>query len=134
MTPLLESGRFVGMLTSLMVRDIVLIERAELSFAPGLNVLTGETGAGKSILLDALELAAGMRANGRASVRPGAEQAVAIATFALAATHPAYASMQASGLDAGEDDIILRRMVSPDGRSRAFTNDQPVTVRQLREI
>lgn len=122
------------MLTSLIVRDIVLIERAELSFSAGLNVLTGETGAGKSILLDALGLAGGERGGGRASIRPGAEQAVATASFDLPAKHPAHRMLSANGLDSGEDDLILRRMVSPDGRSRAFINDQPVGVQLAREI
>src|SRR5438105_10838154 len=122
------------MLISLIIRDIVLIEQAELSFAAGLNVLTGETGTGKSILLDALGLAAGERAGGRASLRPGAVQAVAIASFDLPRSHPARAILQSNGLDAGEDEFILRRMVSPDGRSRAFVNDQPIGVQLAREI
>ena len=76
------------MLASLLVRDIVLIEKAELNFAPGLNVLTGETGAGKSILLDALGLAAGERGQGRTAIRVGAEQAAVTAVFDPAVDHP----------------------------------------------
>ncbi|HEX5278897.1 MAG TPA: DNA repair protein RecN [Micropepsaceae bacterium] len=122
------------MLTSLIVRDIVLIERAELSFSAGLNVLTGETGAGKSILLDALGLAAGERANGRACLRSGAEQAVAVAGFELPPTHPARAILHQSGIAHEEGELVLRRVVSADGRSRAFIDDQPVGVQLAREI
>jgi len=78
------------MLAMLKVRDLVLIEDAVLEFAPGLNVLTGETGAGKSILLDALGLAAGARAGSRSSVRPGAQQGSAVAIFDPPASHPVY--------------------------------------------
>jgi DNA repair protein RecN (Recombination protein N) len=122
------------MLTSLMVRNIVLIERAELSFSAGLNVLTGETGAGKSILLDALGLAAGERANGRACVRSGAEQAVAVAGFEFPPKHPARTILNQSGIALEDCEIVLRRVVSADGRSRAFINDQPVGVQLAREI
>ena len=129
---LLKSGL---MLASLTVRDIVLIGRAELNFGPGLNVLTGETGAGKSILLDALGLAAGERAQGRLAIRGGAEQAAAVAIFDLGARHPARTLLGNNGLDDGEaSEIILRRTVSTDGRSRAFVNDQPVGVQLAREI
>jgi DNA repair protein RecN (Recombination protein N) len=123
------------MLASLTVRDIVLIERAELNFGPGLNVLTGETGAGKSILLDALGLAAGERAQGRFAIRAGAEQAAAIAIFDVGPQHPARGILGNNGLEDGDSgEIILRRMVSTDGRSRAFVNDQPVGVQLAREI
>ena len=122
------------MLASLNVRDIVLIERAELHFAPGLNVLTGETGAGKSILLDALGLAAGERSGGRAAVRAGTGQAVVVAIFNLQPGHPAQAILEASELAGDASEIMLRRTVSADGRSRAFINDQPVGVGLAREI
>ncbi len=123
------------MLASLIVRDVVLIERAELNFAAGLNVLTGETGAGKSILLDALGLAAGARGQGRGVLRPGAEQAAVVAVFEAGPSHPARALLAASDLDLGDsDEIILRRTVSADGRSRAFVNDSPVGVQLAREI
>ena len=122
------------MLASLTVRDIVLIERAELEFAPGLNVLTGETGAGKSILLDALGLAVGERGQGRSALRPGAEQAAVTAVFDLARAHPAVAALEANGLNAEDREIILRRTVSADGRTRAFVNDQPVGVGLARDL
>ena len=122
------------MLASLIVRDIVLIERAELSFSAGLNVLTGETGAGKSILLDALGLAAGERGGGRTAIRPGADQAIAIATFDLPPRHPVRTIVSENGIAGDGEDVILRRIVSPDGRSRAFVNDQPVGVQLAREI
>jgi DNA repair protein RecN (Recombination protein N) len=121
------------MLASLSVRDIVLIAKAELSFAPGLNVLTGETGAGKSILLDALGLAAGARRAGRASVRPSAETGSAIAVFQLGSGHPLLARLREEGMEA-EDEVILRRAVSGDGRTRAFINDTPVSVGRLSEL
>jgi DNA repair protein RecN (Recombination protein N) len=123
------------MLASLTVRDIVLIERAELNFGPGLNVLTGETGAGKSILLDALGLAAGERAQGRLAIRGGAEQAATVAVFDIGSSHPVRAILSGNGLEeADSSEIILRRTVSTDGRSRAFINDQPVGVQLAREV
>ncbi len=120
------------MLTGLAIRDIVLIDRLDLALAPGLNVLTGETGAGKSILLDALGLALGRRADSGV-VRHGAVQASVAATFDLAASHPALALLADNGI-AAEGDLILRRTVGTDGRSRAFVNDQPVGVALLRRI
>src|SRR5579863_9491482 len=99
------------MLASLIVHDIVLIERAELVFSPGLNVLTGETGAGKSILLDALGLAAGARSGGRASIRAGADQAVATAGFELPLSHPAQITIRENGFAGSEGELILRRVV-----------------------
>jgi DNA repair protein RecN (Recombination protein N) len=122
------------MLASLTVRDIVLIERAELHFAPGLNVLTGETGAGKSILLDALGLAAGERGSGRTIIRAGAEQGAVSAIFDVESGHPACALLKASELGDNSGEIILRRTVSADGRSRAFVNDSPVGIGLAREI
>jgi DNA repair protein RecN (Recombination protein N) len=121
------------MLSSLTIRDIVLIEKAELDFAPGLTVLTGETGAGKSILLDALGLAAGARGTGRAALRPGAEQGAAIAVFEPVRGHVSRALLEENGLGR-EGEIILRRVVSADGRTRAFVNDQPVSVTLARDI
>jgi DNA repair protein RecN (Recombination protein N) len=122
------------MLASLTVRDVVLIERAELNFAAGLNVLTGETGAGKSILLEALGLAAGQRGQGRASLRPGAEQAAVVAVFEPDPRHRAHALLASNDLGDQAGEIILRRAVSADGRSRAFINDQPVGLQLAREI
>jgi DNA repair protein RecN (Recombination protein N) len=123
------------MLASLAVRDIVLIERAELSFAPGLNVLTGETGAGKSILLDALVLAAGERGQGRAQLRPGTAQGSVTAVFEVGPGHPARALLAGNDISAGDmEAIILRRAIGADGRSRAFVNDQPVGIQFAREL
>jgi len=95
------------MLAALTVKDIVLIEQAALEFAPGLNVLTGETGAGKSILLDALGLAAGGRSGGRAGVRPGAGQGSAVAVFEPAPDHHARDLLKAQSMP-HEGEIILR--------------------------
>src|SRR4029077_963890 len=111
------------MLAALTVRDIVLIEQAALEFAPGLNVLTGETGAGKSILLDSLGLAAGGR--GRAGVRPGAAQGAAIAVFDPPAGHASGVLLSDQAMEA-EGEIVLRRSLSADGKSRAFINDVAV--------
>jgi DNA repair protein RecN (Recombination protein N) len=122
------------MLATLTIRNIVLIERAELAFSPGLNVLTGETGAGKSILLDALGLAAGERSGARAAIRPGASQAASIATFEVPQHHPAQAILSANEIASEGAELILRRTVSADGRSRAFVNDQPVGIQLAREI
>ena len=118
------------MLSALAIRDVVLIERLDLSFGAGLTVLTGETGAGKSILLDSLGLALGARADA-GLVRPGAEQASVSASFAPPEGHPVSALLTEQGLDA-EDDVVLRRVLTKDGRSRAFINDQPVGVALLR--
>jgi len=121
------------MLAALTVRDIVLIESAALEFAPGLNVLTGETGAGKSILLDALGLAAGGRGGGRAAVRPGAAQGSATAVFELEAGHAAQALLAEQDM-AADAEIVLRRTLSADGRTRGFVNDQPVGVALLKDL
>ncbi len=121
------------MLAALTVRDIVLIETAALEFARGLNVLTGETGAGKSILLDALGLAAGGRGGGRAGVRPGVAQGSATALFGLPADHAAWKLLEAQSIPV-EDEIVLRRAISADGRTRAYVNDQLVGVALLRDV
>jgi DNA repair protein RecN (Recombination protein N) len=122
------------MLTGLSIRDIVLVEALDLSFGPGLTVLTGETGAGKSIILDALGLATGARADA-GLVRGGASQGVATANFSVPVDHPLWVSLEENGLtvEAGED-LILRRQQGADGRSRAFINDQPVTIAALRSL
>ena len=121
------------MLRTLSIRDVVLIDRLELSFRPGLGVLTGETGAGKSILLDALGLALGARADS-GLVRHGAAQAVVAAEFDLEATHPALAQLTEHGLDNAGGELLVRRVLGSDGRSRAFVNDQPVSVSLLKSL
>lgn len=121
------------MLTSLGVRDIVLIEKMDLACSAGLGVLTGETGAGKSILLDALGLALGRRAD-TGLVRSGAAQGVVTASFDLPKKHPALDILAEQALEAGEGELVLRRVVGQDGKSRAFVNDQTVSVALLRRI
>ncbi|MSP00712.1 MAG: DNA repair protein RecN [Acetobacteraceae bacterium] len=120
------------MLTALSIRDVVLIDRLDLSFGLGLTVLTGETGAGKSILLDSLGLALGARAES-GLVRAGCAQASVAAVFSLPSEHPALTLLIEQGLEA-EDEIVLRRVVMKDGRSRAFVNDQAAGVALLRRI
>lgn len=120
------------MLRNLAISDILIIETLEIEFRPGLNVLTGETGAGKSILLDALGFVLGWR--GRADiVRTGAERGEVTATFDLAAGHPARAILAEAGLDAA-DELILRRSNTPDGRKQAFVNDRRVSGEVLRQL
>jgi DNA repair protein RecN (Recombination protein N) len=122
------------MLIGLQIRDVVLIEALDLSIGPGLTVLTGETGAGKSILLDALGLATGARGDA-GLVRTGAAQATASAAFAPPADHPVWALLDDKGLSyARDEDLVLRRVLSADGRSRAFVNDQTTGVGVLREL
>jgi len=121
------------MLQGLSIHDVVLIDRLDLGFETGLSALTGETGAGKSILLDALGLALGARADA-GLVAKGAPQATVAASFALDTKHPARALLAERGLAGDDDMLILRRVVSADGRSRAFVNDQPVPVGTLREL
>ena len=120
------------MLTALSIRDVVLIERLDLAFDLGLTVLTGETGAGKSILLDSLGLALGARAES-GLVRATAEQASVTACFSPPDGHAVDAVLEEHGLVA-EDEVVLRRIVMKDGRSRAFVNDHPVGVGLLRRI
>ncbi|MHA6287207.1 DNA repair protein RecN [Maricaulis sp. CAU 1757] len=122
------------MLLSLSIRNIVLIDTLDAVFEGGLCALTGETGAGKSILLGALGLAAGERAD-RAQVRSGADEAQAIAEFDLPDNHPARALLDEAGLtvEPGEA-LILRRRLAEDGRSRAHVNDQPASIGLLRQL
>ncbi|GIX12854.1 MAG: hypothetical protein KatS3mg118_0813 [Paracoccaceae bacterium] len=120
------------MLRGLTIRDILLIEQAEIAFAPGLNVLTGETGAGKSILLDALGFALGARGRGQLA-RPGAGRGEVTAVFELRPDHPARAILEEAGLPA-EEELVLRRLIDPDGRSRAFVNDRRAGVETLARL
>jgi DNA repair protein RecN (Recombination protein N) len=119
-------------LARLAIRDVVLIERLDLAFGPGLTTLTGETGAGKSILLDSLGLALGQRAEA-GMVRAGQAQASVTASFILPPAHPAFAILREQGIEP-EDELVLRRVIQADGRSRAFVNDQPVAVALLRRL
>ncbi|SES15058.1 DNA replication and repair protein RecN [Tranquillimonas rosea] len=120
------------MLRGLDIRDMLLIDRLELDFQPGLNVLTGETGAGKSILLDSLGFVLGWR--GRADlVRQGASQGEVTAVFDLAPDHPARAVLQEAGIDAG-DELILRRVNTAEGRKTAWVNDRRASGEVLRRL
>ena len=120
------------MLAALSIRDIVLIDKLDLEFRAGLCVLTGETGAGKSILLDAFTLALGGR--GDASlVRQGTSQGQVTATFEVAADHPVLGALAENGLEQ-DTTLILRRIQSADGRTRAFINDVAVGVQLLRQV
>lgn len=121
------------MLTHLSIRDVVIVDKLDIDFAAGLCVLTGETGAGKSIVLDSLGLALGGRADG-ALVRPGADRLSVAASFALPARHAARAALAAQDIALDDDGLVLRRVVGADGRSRGFVNDQPVSIGLLRTL
>src|ERR1700733_8155886 len=108
------------MLTRLTIHDVVLIDKLTVDLAAGLNVFTGETGAGKSIVLDALGLALGARSDA-SLIRAGAAQASVTAEFSLPAKHGVFALAEEQGLGAG-NPIILRRIIGKDGKSRAFIN------------
>jgi DNA repair protein RecN (Recombination protein N) len=120
------------MLARLSIRDIVLIERLDIDFAAGLSVLTGETGAGKSILLDAFALALGARGDA-ALVRRGVEQGQVTAVFDVSRDHPAWTVLSNNDI-AVEEALLLRRVQFADGRTRAFVNDQPVSVQVLKAL
>ncbi|EEE46722.1 DNA repair protein RecN [Roseibium alexandrii] len=119
------------MLVTLSIRDIVLIDRLDLDFAAGMSVLTGETGAGKSILLDALSLALGARGDADL-VRHGEGQGQVTAVFDVEMAHPVRAFLKDNSID-DDGDVILRRVQAADGRTRAFINDQPVSAGLLRQ-
>ncbi|MEC7258574.1 MAG: AAA family ATPase, partial [Pseudomonadota bacterium] len=120
------------MLRALDIRDLLIIDRLEIAFQPGLNVLTGETGAGKSILLDSLGFVLGWR--GRAElVRQGAEQGEVTAVFDLAADHPARAVLDEAGIPCGSE-LILRRVNTAEGRKTAWVNDRRASGEVLRAL
>ena len=121
------------MLSRLSIRDIVLIDRLDIDFGSGLAALTGETGAGKSILLDAFALALGARGEA-ALVRTGAEQGQVTAAFELERKHPARRILADNDLGGDDEELIVRRVQLADGRTRAFVNDQPVSVQVLRAL
>lgn len=120
------------MLASLSITNVVLIDKLTITFENGLCALTGETGAGKSILLDSLGLALGARADA-GLVRKGTEQASVIAEFDVPDNHDALYYLKTEGIEV-ESPLILRRVLSVDGKSRAFVNDQPVTIGMLKEV
>ena len=120
------------MLRRLTIRDFVLVDRLELEFATGFGALTGETGAGKSILVDALAFALGERADA-SLIRNACERAEIFAEFDLSAGSTAAEWLRENDLDADEG-LLLRRVVDANGRSRAYLNGAPVTVQQLREV
>ncbi len=121
------------MLTHLSIRDVVLIDKLDIEFERGLCVLTGETGAGKSIVLDSLGLALGARAEA-SLIRSKADKLSVTASFLLPKRHPALALLAEQDIAVEDDSIVVRRIVSADGRGKAFINDQPVSVSLLRTI
>ena len=121
------------MLTHLQIRDLAIIDALELDFAGGLTVLTGETGAGKSIVVDALTLVCGARATADL-IRAGAERAEIAATFDLRQAPAAFRALLEEQSIEAEDELLVRRVINGDGRSRAYLNGQAVPVQQLREI
>jgi DNA repair protein RecN (Recombination protein N) len=120
------------MLSRLSIRDVVLIDQLDLEFSPGLTILSGETGAGKTILLDALALALGGRGDG-SLVRHGQAQGQVTAIFELPPGHAAHALLEGQDIEIG-DELILRRVQLADGRTRAYVNDQSVTAQALRGL
>ncbi|WP_043615928.1 DNA repair protein RecN [Ensifer sp. ZNC0028] len=120
------------MLAQLSIRDIVLIERLDLNFDAGLSVLTGETGAGKSILLDSLSLALGGRGDG-SLVRHGSDKGQVTAVFDVPMGHSARLMLRENGID-DDGDLIFRRVQSADGRTKAYVNDQPISVQLMRQL
>ncbi len=122
------------MLTGLSIRNVVLIEALDLEFGAGLTALTGETGAGKSIILDALGMATGARSD-RGLLRAGTEKALCTASFQLSEDHAIMPILEHNDIEfSPSEDLTLRRSIGKDGRSKAFINDQPVGVKLLSEI
>jgi DNA repair protein RecN (Recombination protein N) len=121
------------MLTHLQIRDFAIVDSVELEFAPGLTVLTGETGAGKSIVVDALTLAAGARA-GADQIRAGAERAEVSASFDIRAASRSLRDLLEQQSIPADEELIVRRVITVDGRSRAYLNGQTVTLQLLREV
>ena len=121
------------MLTHLSIRDVVIVDKLDVDFAAGLCVLTGETGAGKSIVLESLGLALGGRADA-GLIRSGADKLTVTASFTLPRKHPAFVLLADQDIALEDDQLVLRRVVGTDGRSRAFVNDQPVSIGLLREL
>src|SRR5271166_4076542 len=121
-----------AMLARLSIRDVVLIDQLDLEFSAGFTILTGETGAGKSILLDALSLSLGARGDG-GLVRHGQSQGQVTAVFDLPAGHAAHALLEGQDIEIG-DELILRRVQFADGRTRAYVNDQSVSAQALRTL
>ncbi|HRH14755.1 MAG TPA: DNA repair protein RecN [Azonexus sp.] len=120
------------MLRHLAIRDFVIVDRLELGFSPGFGALTGETGAGKSILIDALALALGDRADAGV-VRAGSDKAEVAATFEIGGLPQVAAWLAANDFD-GDDELLLRRVLDAGGRSRGYINGSPATAQQLREV
>ena len=120
------------MLQALSIRDFVIVDKLDLEFSSGFTVLTGETGAGKSILIDALSLALGARGEGGIT-RSGCERAEIIASFDVAGLPQLQGWLRESELQAEDDSLMLRRIIYADGRSRAFINGMPANIQQLRE-
>tara|TARA_R110000751_G_scaffold66626_3_gene135977 strand:+ start:1618 stop:3312 length:1695 start_codon:yes stop_codon:yes gene_type:complete len=129
----LKQRQYANMLRRLSIRNVVLIDKLDLDFHEGLSVLTGETGAGKSILLDSLGLALGARADS-GLVRHGTDKASVTATFTLPAGHPVFGLLHQQDIDIEDDDLVVRRVVTADGRSRAYINDQSVSIGVLRDV
>jgi DNA repair protein RecN (Recombination protein N) len=121
------------MLQSLSIRDFVIVSKLDLEFQPGFTVLTGETGAGKSILIDALSLALGARGEGGVT-RVGCDKAEISVMFDIVSNHEAQAWLRQAELDGEDGELVLRRVMYADGRSRGFINGTPVTVQQLKDI
>ena len=121
------------MLTTLSIRDFVLIDQLNLELGMGLTTLTGETGAGKSILLDALGVCIGLRASPE-MIRRGARQASITAVFDVPDRHPVFHELRELGLQIDDSELVLRRVIQADGRSRAFVNDEPTSAGTLRRL